>query len=329
MIISRTPLRVSLFGGGSDFADYYEHSRFGYGAVLSTSINMYTYMTVNRKFDDMIRVSYSKTEHVDDVRKVEHNIIREAMKITGVTKGVDIVYMADVPLASTGVGLASSSALAVGVLNALYAYNGIHASADRLAKEACRIEIDRLKNPIGKQDQYAVAFGGLRRYQFNADGTVFDDPIISNKHTMETLQRRLMFFYTGKTRRSSTVLKEQKGNIPDKKHALDKLVEIVNKAQRCIEGNDLLDIGVMLDDAWKIKRSLASRVSNDEIDEMYEKARKAGALGGKILGAGGGGFLMLYVMEEKQDDIKKALSKYRMVDIRFEPQGSKIIYVSE
>lgn len=329
MIISRTPLRVSLFGGGSDFVDYYEHSKFGYGAVLSTSVNMYTYMTVNKKFDDMIRVSYSKTEHVDDVEKVEHNIIREAMKITGVEKGVDIVYMADVPLASAGVGLASSSSLAVGVLNALYAYNGIHASADRLAKDACQIEIDRLKNPIGKQDQYAVAFGGLRRYQFNADGTVFDNPIISDRQTMEALQRRLMFFYTGQTRQSSTVLEEQKGNIPDKKHALDELVEIVNKAQQCIESNNLLDVGAMLDDAWKIKRSLASRVSNDEIDEMYGKARNAGALGGKILGAGGGGFLMLYVMEERQENVKKVLGKYQMVDIRFEPQGSKIIYVNE
>lgn len=329
MIISRTPLRISLFGGGSDFAGYYENSKFGYGAVLSTSIDKYTYMTVNRKFDDMIRVSYSKTEHVNNVNEVEHNIIREAMKITGVTKGVDIVYMADVPLGSTGVGLASSSALAVGILNALYAYNGIHVSADRLAQEACKIEIDKLKNPIGKQDQYAVAFGGLRRYQFNADGTVFDDPIICNKKTFETLQKRLMFFYTGKTRRSSTVLKEQKSNIKEKQTALDQLVETVNQAQKSIEDNNLLDIGKMLDDAWQIKKGLASKISNNEIDEMYNIAKKAGAIGGKILGAGGGGFLMLYAMEEKQNDVRKVLNKYREVDIKFEPQGSKIIYVSE
>lgn len=326
MIISRTPLRVSLFGGGTDFAGYFERSQYGYGAVISTAINMYTYMTVNKKFDDKIRVSYSKTEHVDSVNDVEHNIIREAMKITGVEKGVDIVYMADVPLGSAGIGLASSSALGVGVLNALYAYKGLHVSPGRLAKEACDIEITRLKNPIGKQDQYAVAFGGLRRYQFNSDGSVSDELIICRKDTLEELQDSLMFFYTGKVRKSSGVLREQKQNIVSREKELDRLVEITNEAQYELQNNNILSIGEMLDESWRIKRSLASLVSNAWIDDMYSAAMNAGARGGKILGAGGGGFLMLFVPPPKQGAVASKLGKYRQVRIRFEQQGSKIIY---
>lgn len=328
MIISRTPFRVSLFGGGTDFAGYYKNSRYGYGAVISTAVNMYTYMTVNKKFDGKIRVSYSKTEHVSAVDEVEHNLIREAMKITGVTSGIDIMYMADIPLDSAGIGLASSSALAVGILNALYAYKGRHVSAEVLAKEACDIEIGRLKNPIGKQDQYAVAFGGFRRYQFNADESVFDDPVIFRKETMKELEDRLMFFYTGVTRKSSSVLKEQKKNIDDRMETLDRLVEIANQAQVELESNDLSQIGVLLDDAWRLKRQMASKVSNPKIDEMYDAAKDAGALGGKILGAGGGGFLMVYVPEDRQENVRNALRGYKEIEVGFEPQGSKIIYVN-
>lgn len=329
MIISRTPFRASLFGGGTDLADYYENSRFGYGAVVSTAINMYTYITVNKKFDDKIRVGYSKTEIVDSIDEIEHNIIREALKIVGIEKGIDIVYMADVPLDSAGIGLASSSALAVGVLNALYAYVGKHVSAERLAKEACQIEIDILKNPIGKQDQYAVAYGGLQRYQFNRDGSVFSDPIICKKETKAQLEKNLMFFYTGITRKSSTVLTEQKAKIPQKKVSLDRLIELTNEAQDALQANDLDCIGRMLHEAWLLKRQFASNVSNDVIDDMYNRAMDAGALGGKILGAGGGGFLMVYVPEEKQANVKKAIQEYKCVNVGFEPQGSKIIYVSE
>lgn len=328
MIISRTPFRVSLFGGGTDFPDYYLNSNCGYGVVISTSINMYTYMTINKKFDDMIRVSYSKTEHVDCVDKIEHNLIREAMKIVGINKGVDIVYMADIPLDSAGIGLASSSALSVGILNALYAYKGIHVSAEQLAQEACRIEMEVLKAPIGKQDQYAVAYGGLKRYQFNRDNSVFVNPIICKKETIDLLEEQLLFFYTGITRESSTVLTEQKANIPLKQHALDQLVQIANEAQHALEKNDLSEIGYMLDDAWKIKRKMASNVSNNLIDDMYVSAKNAGALGGKILGAGGGGFLMLYVPVESQKTVRKAMSNYKEIKVKFDPEGSKIIYVN-
>lgn len=328
MIISRTPFRISFFGGGTDFEDYYVNSKYGYGAVISTAINMYTYMTINKRIDDKIRIGYSKTEYVDSVDEIEHNIIREAMRITGVSKGVDIIYMADVPLDSAGIGLASSSALAVGVLNALYAYEGRHTSSELLAKGACEIEIDRLKNPIGKQDQYAVAFGGLRRYQFNKDGSVYDDPVIIRHETLKELQSRLMFFYTGVTRKSSSVLVEQKENIYNKMDILDRLVEITNEAEDQLQSNDLSQFGTLLDDAWNLKRQMASNVSTAMIDDMYKAAKKSGALGGKILGAGGGGFLMLYVPAEYQDKVRASLHSYNEMKVGFEPQGSKIVYVS-
>ena len=288
---------------------------------------MYTYMTVNKTFDGKIRVGYSKTEYVDSVDKIEHNLVREAMKLLGILKGVDLVYMTDIPLDSAGIGLASSSALTVGALHVLHAYLGKHVTAEQLAQEACRIEIDILGNPIGKQDQYAVAYGGFQRYQFNADGTVFTDPIICEQETLERLQENLMFFYTGITRKSGVVLKEQKANIPQKKDCLDRLVEIADKAEKELEANDLSHIGEMLDEAWNLKRQMASNVSNYLIDEMYSSAKKSGAVGGKILGAGGGGFLMLYVLPEHQEKVRMALREYREVSVKFEPQGSKIIYV--
>lgn len=326
MIISRTPLRASFFGGGSDFKDYYSKN---YGSVLSTAINMYIYITVNKKFDDLIRVSYSKTEMVDCVDKLEHNIIREALKIAEIDKGVDIVYMGDVPLGSAGVGLASSSALAVGVLNALFAYKGQHVSADFLAEKACEIEINILKNPIGKQDQYAVAYGGFNHYRFNSDESVFVNPVICNKHTKEILKKNMMLFYTGITRVSSDILKEQKTNIKNTSEYIDRLVELVEIAQNVIIKNDLSTFGELLHESWQIKRKLAGGISNVWIDELYTKAREAGALGGKILGAGGGGFLLLYCPEERQNNVRYALSELREIDMDFEPQGSKIIYISD
>lgn len=329
MIISRTPMRASFFGGGTDFKDYYENTQRGYGAVISTAINLYTYITVNKKFDDQIRLSYWKTEIVENVNALEHNIIREALKIVGITKGIEIVYMADIPLGSVGVGLASSSSLAVGVLNALYAFTGRHVSAERLASEACKIEIDIMKNPIGKQDQYAVAYGGLNRYQFNRDSSVFVDPLICKKETKKELESHLLFYYTGVARQSSSVLKEQKERIPETCRVLDKLAELTDEAKEMLENNDISEIGQLLDQSWNLKRSLASNISNQGIDSMYQKAKKAGAAGGKILGAGGGGFLMLFVNQDRQEQVRAALKEYREVSIQFEPQGSKIIYVND
>lgn len=326
MIISKTPLRASFFGGGSDFQGYYKN---GYGSVLSTAINMYIYMTVNKKFDDLIRVSYSKTELVDSVDKVEHNIIREALKIAEIDKGIDIVYMGDVPLASAGIGLASSSALAVGVLNALFAYKGEHVSAEFLAKKACEIEINLLDNPIGKQDQYAVAYGGFSNYRFNMDESVFVNPLVCKKETRDQLNQNLMLFYTGITRVSSNILKEQKEKIIDTIPYIDKLVDLTEIAQGELIKNNLSMFGELLHEGWLIKKRLASGISNSSIDTYYEAARAAGALGGKILGAGGGGFLLLYVNEEKQNAVRQAMIGLREIPFEFEPQGSKIIYVSD
>ncbi len=327
MIMSRTPMRASFFGGGSDFSGYYQNSKTGYGAVLSTAINMYIYITVNKKFDDQIRVSYSKTEIVDRVDQIEHNIIREALKIAGIEKGIEVVYMGDVPLGSTGVGLASSSALAVGVLNALFAYKGKSVSAEFLAQKACEIEIERLKNPIGKQDQYAVAYGGMNHYRFNADETVFVNPLICRPETKQRLQKNLMFFYTNMTRISSHILGEQRANIPQRMGMLDRIVQMSYDAQTLLQTNCVDGIGELLDEAWSLKKQLAGGITDPLIDEMYDCARKAGAIGGKILGAGGGGFLMLYVPESRQDAVRRALAAYREVPIEFEPEGSKIIYV--
>lgn len=326
MIISRTPMRVSFLGGGSDLAVYYGR---GFGQVLSTAIDRYIFITVNRKFDDLIRVSYSKTEMVDHVDKVEHNIIREAMKIVGVERGVDIVYMGDIPLGTAGIGLGSSSSLAVGVLNALYAYVGKHVSAERLAREACEIEIDRLGHPMGKQDQYAAAYGGFNRYRFNKDENVFVDPIIWRRATREALNAKLLMFYTGVERHSSTILADQQDGIRDNAGYLDQMVALSETMREMLVKNDLHAVGELLHQGWMGKRKLAPGVTSPRIDELYELARGAGAVGGKILGAGGGGFLMLYAEEADQDRVRQALAGLKETPFRFEPQGSKIIYVSD
>src|ERR1041385_4600680 len=223
MIISRTPMRVSFVGGGSDFAMYYGQNK---GAVISTAIERYIYITVNKKFDDMIRVSYSKTELVESVEQVEHNIIREALRIVGIDRGVEVVYMGDTPLGSAGIGLGSSSSLAVGVLNALYAFKGVHVSAKTLAEKACEIEIDVLKNPIGRQDQFAAAYGGFNFIQFNRDDSVFVDPLICFRETREALSERLLLFYTGLTRLSTPILEEQTRNIRKNFPLLDEMVKL-------------------------------------------------------------------------------------------------------
>ena len=329
MIISKTPLRASLFGGGTDFAGYYENSKYGYGTVLSTALDMYIYIIVNKRFDDHIMVRYSKNEFVDSVDEIEHNIIREALRITGITKGIEIMYSADIPVASSGIGLASSSAMAVGVLNALHAYKGEHVSADQLAREACEIEIERLKNPIGIQDQYAVACGGFRQYKFWNSGVVTREDVTINRDTIQKLRDSLLLYFTGMTRISSDILSEQKDNIEDKMQMLDEMVEMTNEAVDAVRSGNIDCIGKMLDEAWNKKKSLASKISNPDIDEMYEKALNAGAKGGKILGAGGGGFLLLFVEDAKKSAVKQAMKEYKKVEFEFEPEGSRILFVED
>lgn len=329
MIISKTPLRASFFGGGTDFKDYYENSKYGYGSVISTALNMYVYIMVCKRFDGKIRVCYTKNEFVDSVDEVKHNIIREALKIVGIEQGIDIVYSADIPLSSAGVGLASSSALAVGVLNALYAYKGEYASPEKLARMACEIEINRLRNPIGVQDQYACAYGGFRMYKFWANGKVTATPVSVPLKNIKKLKSNLILYYTGLTRISSEILSEQKNNIMDKTTVLDQMFDMVEIAAQALQCGEVERWGELLDKAWIMKKSLASKISNNEINDMYEKAKGAGAIGGKILGAGGGGFLLLYVPMEKKRSVEEAMKNYKKVEFDFENEGSRIIFIED
>lgn len=329
MIISKTPLRMSFFGGGTDFADYYENSRYGYGTVISTALDMYVYIMVCKRFDDKIRVCYTINEFVDSVNQVQHNIIREALKMLDIEKGIDIVYSADIPLSSAGIGLASSSALAVGVLNALHAYKGEHVSPDILAREACEIEIERLKNPIGVQDQYAVAHGGFRKYKFHKGGSVTNEMVICKQETLGELKNNFMLYFTGMTRISSNILAEQKANIYDREKVLDEMVEMVQMAENALAEGNVRKIGEMLDEAWNLKKQMSSGISNPLIDEMYKKAKDAGAIGGKILGAGGGGFMLLFVPTEKQDEVRHAMGEYKETKFEFETEGSRIIFTEK
>lgn len=327
MIISKTPLRASLFGGGTDFKQYFTKGKYGYGSVISTAIGMHVYITVNKRFDDMLRIVYMGNELVSNVDEIKHNIIREALKIVGIEKGIEIIYTADIPLSGAGIGLASSSALAVGVLNALYAYKGKYVSPELLARQACEIEINRLGQQIGIQDQFAVAMGGFNRYKFFPNGDVQRIPILCNELVKQTLQNRLMLFYTGSMRDSRAIFKEQNETMNAKRQMLDGLVEITENIQAKAFVMDELDmIGQMLDTTWKIKKKFATGVTNEIIDRMYETTMDSGALGGKILGAGGGGFLLTYVHEDKQTKVREAMRQYKEVPFLFEPMGSHIIF---
>lgn len=327
MIISKTPLRASFFGGGSDFKDYFEKSTLGYGQVLSAALDMHVYITVNKKFDDKIRVVYNGNELVDNVDELKHNIIREALKLTGLIKGIEVIYMADIPLSTAGIGLASSSALAVGVLNALHAYKGEYVTQEVLAKEACQIEIDLLGQRIGIQDQYAVSYGGFKRYRFLNDGTVNITPLIIDGKTRNSLYNNIMLFFTGNTRDSRKILSEQSDNIENKRKMLDDLVLTVDKVYEELNKNNIDIVGSELNRTWQIKKSLSSGISNELIDNMYNAAISAGAIGGKILGAGGGGFMLLYVKDDNKAKVREALKDYREIPFKVDSEGSRIIFV--
>jgi D-glycero-alpha-D-manno-heptose-7-phosphate kinase len=326
MIISRTPLRMSFVGGGSDLPVFYRKCG---GAVVSTAINKFVYVTVNKKFDDQIRVSYSKTEEAKSVEKIKHPLVREAMKLLGVAGGVEVTSIADIP--SKGSGLGSSSSFTVGLLNALHAFANRHASADKLARESCEIEINRCGEPIGKQDQYAAAFGGLNFIQFNPDDSVHVEPIICKRETVAQLQSQTLVFYTGITRRASNVLAQQQSALASEKKKRDltkKMVELAQSLRRELQENRATSFGEIIHEGWLLKKNLARGITNGAIDGWYETARKAGAIGGKLLGAGAGGFLMFVAPPEKHEAIMRAL-KLRRMDFRFETQGSRIIFVHE
>lgn len=324
MIISRTPFRISFVGGGTDLRDYYRH---GYGAVVSTAIQKYVYVSVNKKFDDKIRVSYSQTEIVDDVDDLRHELVREALKLAGIKNGIEVVTIADIP--GRGTGLGSSSSLTVGLLNALHTYLGQKDLPETLARQACKIEIELLGQPIGKQDQYIAAYGGLNYIRFNADETILVEPVNLSKKKKREFEENLMCFYTGITRKSSAILNVQKKNVTNKLEVLDKMRDQADEVWKCLAKNDLTKFGEILHEAWLLKKQLASGITNPLIDSYYSKARRVGAFGGKISGAGGGGFLTLYCEKEKQPAVRKVLQDLKEMKIRFEPQGSKTIYSGE
>lgn len=319
-------MRVSFVGGGSDISLFYKNQP---GAVVTCAINKYIYITVNRKFDNKIRASYSKTEIVDTVNQLNHELIKECLLMVGVKGGIEITSIADVP--SEGTGLGSSSSYIVGLLNALYAYKEKYASAERLARKTCEIEIDKLKRPIGKQDQYIAAFGGFQYIKFNPDGSVYVDPIIMSNGTKKKLESNLLMFYTGLTRSSQAILSVQTKNMREKSPKmtnLSKMVEIAKQMKKALNSNNLDLFGELLHKNWLLKKELADGISNPQIDRWYEIARENGAIGGKICGAGGGGFLLLYAPNNKHKKILSALIHLKPLDFSFEPQGSKIIYVT-
>jgi D-glycero-alpha-D-manno-heptose-7-phosphate kinase len=327
MIISRTPFRISFVGGGTDLESYYSQND---GKVLSTTIDKYIYVCVKKPVDIVehkYRIAWSQLEYKDNIDDIEHPIVRETLKFLHIDHPVEIVTFADVP-AQTGLG--SSSAFAVGLLQALYALRGEVATKCRLASEAAHIEIERLGRHIGKQDHFAAAYGNLNIFSFHQGGTVTVDPVFYNPETKRHVESRLMLFYTALKRDASKVLKEQRDSTEAKRAVLDSMRDLVEPLRDALmHAKDPARFGVILDESWQMKRSLTGSVSSSEIDGYYESARNAGAVGGKLLGAGGGGFLLLYVEPECQSAVRKALEPLYQLPFRFDDGGSRITYYDE
>lgn len=321
MIITQTPLRVSFAGGGTDFRGFYEHD---YGAVVSTAIDKYIFVVVKERFDDKIRIGYTQTEMVESVDDIQHELAREAMRMVGITHGIEISTMADIP--SEGSGLGSSSTVTVGLLNALYAFKGEIVPAETLAQQACEIEIGVLGKPIGKQDQYIAAYGGLRHFKFMADGTVQTDAIKLNASARQRLCESLLLFYTGVTRKSSSVLTEQRSNICDRMSVLIDMRDQADELARQLRLGAVASLGQTLRDGWMKKKQLASGITNPAIDEMLDLAMSAGALGGKVTGAGGGGFFLVCTPPENRGAVRKKLAHLRELPVNMERDGSKVIF---
>jgi len=321
MIITQTPLRVSLLGGGTDFPSYIKEE--GGSNVLSTAIDKYIFVTVRKRFDSNIRLGYTRTEIVENIAELQHDLIREAFRMTGLREGVELTTIGDLP---AGAGLGSSSAVTVGSLCAMYTYLGKIVPAELLAKEACAIEIDVLNKPIGIQDQYICALGGLRFIEFHPDGKVLHERINLEPRLHQRLNESLLLFYTGVTRQAETILGEQKDHIRQSRLLLNEIKHMACAAKEELLAGNLDVIGQLLHESWKLKKQLASRISNPTIDAIYETALKAGALGGKISGAGGGGFLLIYCPFEKREQVRDALSPLQEVHFNLENDGSKVIF---
>ena len=321
MIIVQTPLRISFFGGGTDFRAFFMQEG---GCVLSSAIDKYIFVTIKQRFDSKLRIGYTQTEIVDEVDQIHHELIRESLRTTKIDRGVEITTMGDIP--SEGSGLGSSSTVTVGALHAMYAYLGEMVPAERLAREACTIEIESLKRPIGIQDQYIAAYGGLRFFEFLPDGQVTAEKVRLSSEAQRALNDNFMLFFTGVSRHSSSILKEQVDNLKDRLSELREIKQMAYEARCAIEAENIDVLGVLLHQSWELKTRLAGTISNGSINEMYEAARGAGAIGGKIAGAGGGGFLLLYVPRDRQNQVRLKLSRLQELPFRLEADGTKVIF---
>jgi D-glycero-alpha-D-manno-heptose-7-phosphate kinase len=320
MIITQTPLRIGLVGGGTDLPGYYvEHG----GRVLNAAIDKYVYVIVKQRFDDDIYVNYSKKEIVSRIEDLEHELVREAMQMTGVTNGVEITTLADIP--SAGSGLGSSSAVTVGLLHALFAYTGRQVTAEELAERACTIEIDRCGKPIGKQDQYIAAFGGIRDIHFGPGEEVVCEELGLPAAERRDLQQQVMLFYTGIARSATPILAEQTANVAATQPQLDLLRDLAGFAAERLREGDVDGVGAALRESWEAKRKLASGVSNDWIDQAVTRALDAGASGAKLTGAGGGGFLLVICPAERQRAVRESLIDLREFPIGLDRLGSRVV----
>jgi D-glycero-alpha-D-manno-heptose-7-phosphate kinase len=319
MIIVQTPLRISLFGGGTDFPDFFNQEG---GCVLSSAINKYIFVIVKERFDDMLRIGYTRTEIVPDVGSVAHELIREALRKTSVDQGVEIITMGDMP---AGSGLGSSSTVTVGALNALYTYSNVQVSAPQLAEEACDIEVNILKKPIGFQDQYIAALGGFRLIEFQPGGLVTSQLANLNIEVQRRLSENIMLFFSGITRKAESILQQQKANINGRLPILRRLKAMAYHSLDALCAGQVDEIGRLLHESWQLKKQLAPGIANSFLEEAYEAAIAAGALGGKISGAGGGGCLLLYCPPAKRENVRNVLSPLRELPFRFDPDGSKVI----
>jgi D-glycero-alpha-D-manno-heptose-7-phosphate kinase len=321
MIITRTPLRVGLVGGGTDLPDYYrEHG----GRVLNAAIDKYVYVVVKQRFDDDIYVNYSSKEIVSRVEDLQHELVREALHVTGIRGGVEITTLSDIP-SSGGSGLGSSSAVTVGLLQALFTYQGRQLTAEQLADRACAIEIDRCRKPIGKQDQYAAAYGGVCDIRFGPGDRVVVDQLALTPQVRRKVQEELLLFFTGVTRSANSILSEQTANIADRLPQLHQLRDLAGEAANGLRDGDVDALGVAMNKSWAAKRELASGVSTSQIDEAVEAAISAGATGVKVTGAGGGGFLLVVCPLENQRRVREQLAHLRELPISIEPFGSRVI----
>ena len=326
MIITKAPFRISLFGGGSDLADYYSQAP---AAVLSTTIDKYMYISSHKYFDDeKITAKYSVTELVTGAKQLKHPIIREVLIRFGIDGAIEISSIADIP---AGTGLGSSSAFTVALLHNLYARHGRYATKEMLAAGACDVEIETLREPIGKQDQYAAAYGGLNVFTFLPTGQVNVEPLLLTAAHLREFADSLLLYFTGKSRPASSILAEQRRNMihANKRAVVARMVDLVWKGREALYAGDVEALGRLLHQSWLWKRELAANISSEEIDAIYARALSHGATGGKILGAGGGGFLLLICEKGKQAGLRQAMSELREIRFNLENQGSQVIYFTD